>query len=220
MSLDTPQGIKTAYNVVEIYGSSISIPASGVMQRAKGEALYLDTGARPLIALLGRSSWSRSNPLPRNSDAQPQADRPTYLQWQWNNPTNFLWSLYAVDSHAQDDVDVISIVSGLRGKRPLTTDELPDLVTFADVNDPKSVQRVDPNNLEATLGPGVKWRSMTIEVVSTWFTGLTSGIEDKLPWLRTMPEIMHLDGQSSGGGPGSSLANSLQSSDFIHKHFY
>jgi hypothetical protein len=37
------------------------------------------------------------------------------------------------------------------------------LVTFADTNDPKSVMLVDPNNLSATLGPGVSWRSMTLE---------------------------------------------------------
>jgi hypothetical protein len=37
------------------------------------------------------------------------------------------------------------------------------LVTFADTNDPTSVMLVDPNNLSATLGPGVSWRSMTLE---------------------------------------------------------
>ena len=89
-------------------------------------------------------------PAATKFDAQPQADRPTYLQWQWNNPTNFYGRCMPL-IHTPRTMWMISIVSGLRGKRPLTTDELPDLVTFADVNDPKSVQRVDPNNLEATL---------------------------------------------------------------------
>jgi hypothetical protein len=37
----------------------------------------------------------------------------------------------------------------------ITPADLPDLVTFADTNDPKSVMLVDPDNLNATLGRGV-----------------------------------------------------------------
>ena len=46
--VETPEGVKTAFNVVEVL-----IPSSGPT-KARGEALYLDLGSgrRPLIALL------------------------------------------------------------------------------------------------------------------------------------------------------------------------
>lgn len=81
----------------------------------------------------------------------------------------------------------------LRHPRAISPDALPDLVTFADINNPASVLPVDPNDLSATLGPGVKWHKITLEIVSPglWpfnligITGepLTTGIEKKLPWI-------------------------------------
>jgi hypothetical protein len=49
---------------------------------------------------------------------------------------------------------------------------------FTDVNNPKSIMLVDPYNPGATLGPGVTWRSMTIETTDE---PLTEGFEKKLP---------------------------------------
>ena len=47
----------------------------------------------------------------------------------------------------------------LRGPQQIAPQDLPDLVTFADVKIPKSVIEVDPNDLQATLGrtsPGIR----------------------------------------------------------------
>jgi len=38
------------------------------------------------------------------------------------------------------------------------------LVTFDDINDPKSVRQVDPNNLEATFGPGFDLKEITLQI--------------------------------------------------------
>jgi hypothetical protein len=57
-------------------------------------------------------------------------------------------------------------VARLRGPRMLTADDLPDLVTFADINEPKSVQKVDPHDLPAALGREVKWNRITVEVTN------------------------------------------------------
>jgi hypothetical protein len=64
---------------------------------------------------------------------------------------------------------------------PITPADLPDLVTFAEVNNPKSVMLVDPNNLSAMLGPGTSRRSMTLQVTDE---ALTTGIDEHLPWVR------------------------------------
>lgn len=81
----------------------------------------------------------------------------------------------------------------LRGSAELKFEALPLFVRFRDVNDPKTVERVDPNNLAASFGPGVKLVKATIEIVpSGWWpfnvfgitgTPLTTGIEKRLPWL-------------------------------------
>ena len=56
LTLDTPDGVKTASNVVEINAFDVTIPARGIGHKTTGQALYvvLGTGRRPLIALLTR----------------------------------------------------------------------------------------------------------------------------------------------------------------------
>ena len=80
-----------------------------------------------------------------------------------------------------------------RCRQPLSIapPDLPDLVTFADVNDPKSVMLVDPNNLNATLGPGVSWRSMTLEATDE---PLSQGIDEHLPWVRAYAPNIEIRG--------------------------
>jgi hypothetical protein len=74
----------------------------------------------------------------------------------------------------------VSHVAHMRGPRRISPNDLPDLVTFADINDPKSVIEVDPNNLQAALGPGVSWNEITLESTDE---PVTTGIKANLPWL-------------------------------------
>ena len=84
----------------------------------------------------------------------------------------------------------------LRGPRQITPADLLDLVTFADVKDPKSVVEVDPNDLQATLGPGITWNEITLESTDE---AITTGIAMKLPWLPADPEKnLRLDGSNHG----------------------
>ena len=68
----------------------------------------------------------------------------------------------------------------MRGPHKITPADLPDLVTFADINDPKSVIEVHPNNLHAALGPNISWNEITFESTDE---SVSKGIELKLPWL-------------------------------------
>ena len=52
-------------------------------------------------------------------------------------------------------VEVADRFETLRQTREVPRDHYPLLVTFTDINDPTTVQRVDPDNLAATFGPGV-----------------------------------------------------------------
>jgi hypothetical protein len=100
-------------------------------------------------------------------------------------------------------------------KRDLKPGELPLLVRFRDISDPKTVEKVDPANLAASFGAGVTFKKATVEIVSPgWFpfnrfglpwpewifgTPITRGIDTRLPWLN------HLDRyRSSPDNPFSS----------------
>jgi hypothetical protein len=93
----------------------------------------------------------------------------------------------------------------LKRQRPnaeLPIDLFPMLVRFRDISDPLSVEKVDPANLSATLGPGVTLRRATIEITDD---PVTTGIEERLPWLKEL--------EKRGGaldGSNTSTNNSLQ----------
>jgi hypothetical protein len=61
----------------------------------------------------------------------------------------------------------------------LLSSEYPLLVTFDDINDPASVKRVDPANLEATFGPGYRLKGITMALTKE---SVTKGkVEKGLP---------------------------------------
>jgi hypothetical protein len=70
--------------------------------------------------------------------------------------------LYDIPPSA-DIMDTIAKIARMRGPRTIAMNELPDLVTFADVNDPQTVIEVNPNDLQAALGPGISWNEVTLE---------------------------------------------------------
>ena len=60
----------------------------------------------------------------------------------------------------------------------------PMLVTFSDITDPKTVQKVDPENLAATFGPGVSLKRITLEITDE---PVTEGkVENVLGWLNNL----------------------------------
>lgn len=59
----------------------------------------------------------------------------------------------------------------------------PLLVTFRDIRDPKSVERVDPAALDKSFGPSVTLRRITVVVTDE---PVTTGIEKRLEWLPTV----------------------------------
>jgi hypothetical protein len=202
LSVDTPEGVKTAFSVVESYA-----PESGPSSQ-HGQAVYLDLGSgrRPLIALLTAYNT--------NKEKRAQNQR---ITWSRDNGpmTDFVLRLYG-DPGSSSNVSLDKFIedeqrlSRHRGPKPISPDDLPDLVTFSDVKDPKSVMLVDPNDLATTLGPGVTWKSITLEVTDEL---LTTGIEKNLPWLDAYFDKL-LDGHRPGQQGDGSIASIMNTGSF------
>ncbi|NFV79476.1 hypothetical protein [Magnetospirillum aberrantis] len=100
----------------------------------------------------------------------------------------------------------------LRAARTVPPKLYPLLVTFGDLADPTSVQRVDPADLAATFGPGVRLKSITLEITDE---PVTEGrVEKVLGWLDDVwPN--QLDGQKYETIKAENrFANSLSTGNF------
>jgi hypothetical protein len=88
----------------------------------------------------------------------------------------------------------------------------PLLVTFADINDPASVARVDPDDLAAQFGPGYALSSITLAITDE---PVTKGrVEAVLGWLDEYYD-KHLDGNRlETVNAENRFANSLASGAF------
>lgn len=64
--------------------------------------------------------------------------------------------------------------------------QYPMLVTFGDITDPASVTLVDPADLAASFGPGVRLKSVTLQVTDEAVTERL--VEGVLRWLGEYPE--------------------------------
>lgn len=196
LAVNAQNGVKRGSTVGEVTYQKVSIPARGVTFKLIGEALYLDLGpgARPLIALLGSHLHQKDENVPHwVRDAGPGVGLMRHIYGLTPSP---------------DYIDDIPRIAQMRGSRQISSADLPDLVTFTDVNDPKSVVEVNPNDLEATLGQKVSWNEITFESTDE---PITTGIEAKLPWLPAYRDKM-LDGDRYHDK--ATLANTLSTVDF------
>jgi hypothetical protein len=198
VAVNTPDGVKRASSVAEVRFFDVSIPAKGTMHKLRGEALYLDlgAGARPLITLL-------------TNGRHPKYDNGIHWSPEAGPGTRLILRAYG-EAPSQDFMDDVPRVARMRGSHTIASDDLPGLVTFADVNDPSTVIEVDPNDLEATLGPNISWNEITLESTNE---PITEGIERKLPWIPLyFEQNLRLDGSNLRDAP--TLANRLSWWDF------
>jgi hypothetical protein len=123
------------------------------VSRFRGEAVFVDLGGgRNVIALLA------SGPAARNVD---------YI-------FNVIPTVFGLTFADRD----LAKLSSLRGSRQLPASFLPTFVTFADLNDPKTVRVVMPEEFEQAFGPGTRLLSVTVEPVDV---PVTMGIEQRMP---------------------------------------
>ncbi len=164
-----------------------------------GEAVMVDLGPRGVLFALLRGDEERRDSPP---DPQHQVLKPfggdKILGWG-----NGGWAADTMTTRFIDDVtkrrDIVEI----------SLSQLALLVHFRDLANPLTAERVDPNDLPASFGPGVKILKATIAVTNEPPT--TGAVESRLLWLRG------LDGGALTGGhiSGSGFAGILGTPDFI-----
>jgi hypothetical protein len=71
----------------------------------------------------------------------------------------------------------------LSGRKEVATEDLPLLVRFRDINDPKSVEQVNPDDLATSFGRGVYLKRATVEITKE---PVTTGITKRLAWLERL----------------------------------
>ena len=74
----------------------------------------------------------------------------------------------------------------------LPADGLPILVTFGDITDPTSVQRVDPTDLAASFGPSVDLKAVTLEITDE---PVTMGQIERLPFWSDLERQVTFSGK-------------------------
>ncbi len=84
-----------------------------------------------------------------------------------------------------------SILSKSRFKQDIPRSHLPLLVTFTDISDPATVQKVDPENLAATFGSGVSLKRLTLELTDE---SVTEGKIEQLKFMKVLKVQPNLSG--------------------------
>jgi hypothetical protein len=176
VEVETPEGLKTGSSVIEVKQRLVragSSPANmAVERRVRGEAVAVDLpGGRTLFALLRSDNnvdWASyvMQTLAPHSESETfaqQLDNMLLLEGEIVLPRTF-----PPVGHLEE-----------RSAYPM-------LVTFGDLDDPTSVERVDPDDLAATFGDGVSLKRITVQVTDD---PVTSGIERRLGWLGNIREM-------------------------------
>lgn len=170
VEVETPEGVKTGSSVIEVEQSlsrSTAAPAKvGVLRKVRGEAVAVDLpNGKTLFALLR----SENN-----------------VDW-----ASYVFVYLATHEKGKPFIDQLDNVLEVAGERTLPRmwppvgfleerSAYPMLVTFGDLADPTSVAEVDPDDLAASFGEGVRLKRITVELTDD---PVTTGIEDRLGWL-------------------------------------
>lgn len=127
----------------------------------RGQATVLDLGERGRLFVLFRRDPYRTG------------DSLRHLRGSLGSPSELVWRVIYAAFPEEETGNSKWIVWRAAMAKPsvaIGVDELPLVVRFRDPSDPATVERVDPRDLAATLGPGVALKRVTVEFVSRgWF---------------------------------------------------
>jgi hypothetical protein len=171
ISVETPEGMKTGSNVVELdYFKSLS----GDPHRTYGQALVLDLGASGTLVVMLTQGQRKAWRMPA---------------WEEDDPKGIIFKKCGRDMRKVfDAVDMVRSIADCKAVYPLDPiyprdpdpSEQPDILLLKNAKDPASAAVVDPYHSEVVLGPGVVIRSMTVQLTDE---PLTHGVDDHLPWV-------------------------------------
>lgn len=180
IEIDTPEGVRSGSSVIEVVRKDVRwvLIAQGRYEfRVRGEAVFVDLGGnRNVVALLAHG------PNAENVDQMISLPIEAYGYDKWDDRA------WAGQAKMQGSVEL----------KPLL---IPTLVTFTDLDDPKTARviyptqpqevrsdsaaprsksRVAVDRFAETFGPGVRFKRSWIEMTND---PVTIGVEQRLPWL-------------------------------------
>ncbi len=162
VEVDTPEGLRSGSSVYFVRAwrtTELITGGSSSDTELRGEAVVVDLpGGKTLFALLKIEN-------PRHQDL------PTMSMKTLDPAFNFDRKVSA---------ERIANKDGIISPAEVSPEYYPLLVTFSDLTDPTSVARVDPLNLAASFGPGVKLKRIMVAVTDE---AVTTGIGMRLGWL-------------------------------------
>ncbi|SDG66423.1 hypothetical protein SAMN05216338_10023 [Bradyrhizobium sp. Rc2d] len=179
--VETPDGERSGSSVTQ---ETISFP--GGLTRAQGwalwtnfvgEAAFVDLGPRGLLfATLAKPSWL---------DSPGWGGSGGYNASLMEFPRERFSGTVAPNASSNAEYAAyLDDVNRIKPKAELPLKDLPVLARFGDPNVPTSVALVDPRDLAASFGPGVTLKNVTVEITDD---PITTGIDARLPWLRSSP---------------------------------
>lgn len=186
VEVDTPQGLRTGSSVIEVTAGEIGTTLGGANSEARGEAVAVDLpGGQTLFALMKGDADTYNFPA-----------QVMYLVTPFergDKPEGFGPLLEAVRANRK-----VNVVPRMRPAFFPQTDPpisaYPMLVRFRDIRDPKTLERVDPDNLAAAFGPGAKLRRITVQVTDDPVTDNMKNRFDKKffnDWAQFQASIGH-----------------------------
>lgn len=164
VEVETPEGIKTGYSVIEVKWNK-----AGKGYSVRGEAVAVDLPKGQTLFVLLRSG--------SNVDWAAWLHQIVKLE---NSPAD--QEHYYSRIAANRQVWTIPRTKEYFGNKE-QQGNYPYFVRFRDINDPKSVDQVDPDDLMKTFGPGVKLKSFTLQMTDD---PVTEGIDKRLEWLESI----------------------------------
>lgn len=196
--VETPEGVRTGSSVIETIWDRGLSGAS-----VKGEAVAIDLPNRQTLFILLRTAsnpdWAGGVPglnppddpkRPMNANER-EAEAGRQVAWmRANRDVHYLWGRNVPKDRAQ---------------------YLPFMVRFANLSDPSSAERVEPEDLSASFGRGYSLKSLSVTITRE---PVTHNIERRLTWLGRFPEP-RLEKIPTGGVAAPTFAQSISHGDFL-----
>lgn len=180
VEVETPQGLCTGSSVIEVRAVRnpdwVNPEGRGTRSSFRGEAAAIDLpGGKTLFALPEGEDGGGSDAMNypwlafegRLKNSKDIFEDFRHMR-QWKNEVVEMPKYHIIDDY-ENGKPIHNMAPGY-----------PMLVTFGDINDPKSVAHIDPAALDKHFGAGVRLRRITLEVTDD---AVTTGIEKRLVWL-------------------------------------
>ncbi len=150
LEVETPTGVKTGRSVMTLSMNEDIVPGGGssmwtLRNGYSGEATVIEVAPGQFLFALLRSEKGSAR------EYLAQAVFPEIVRER--------------ETKKLSDTAWMQLFTVPRAKREIPRQQLPLLVRFRDIKDPKTVEKVDPANLAASFGPGFRLKSASLEML-------------------------------------------------------